>query len=580
MRRPLASFVVSITLTACGEAPPAPLSDGAVPFDGPRDATPDTGSDLAPEERPRHEGPMRVTVTRYDHTIDLETRSLTARLTLHVHTPGDCVTLGLRHPSVDEVRFGDMPARASKVANNTLWACIDGGLDADTTTVLTVRSTIPQATLLPTQVGFSRRNNSAGQRFTYLLSWVGECPRVGPCDAAPSTFSTYRFTVVHPMGTQVFCPGDVTHGATETVCTLEHRGAPTYSSFGVMALAGGWRQNDLGTVGGVRLSLHDTPMSRIAENLDRPRLRAFLAWMVERFGPYPYGNTLRFVTGPTYWAGFEHPGNIALAETLVAGGRLDHTIRHEIVHQWAGDQTTVATLKDFVWKEAMAEYLSYVFEEENGLADQARTSLTTWLTASSRADRYPVPDEDLALPAFYGSSYGPGPMIFFRQLEVMFSRRQVIDAIRRVLGRERTLSVDEVREALEHTTGARLDAYFRAWLRGTGTPAWPAVTVTRSPHPDGSLTVAVRVTTRDGTLRPCRFRVRLVGPEGRHLDVPFTVGLDGSPPAPVTVHPTFTVTGDVLNPEVEALVFPTSEMSSARSIQSVSTPADDPFRAP
>ncbi|MFO0606428.1 MAG: M1 family aminopeptidase [Polyangiales bacterium] len=578
MRRLAASLAAPLALASCGD--PSPVApDAAAPMDVAADVT-DAARDVAPDASPRYEGPARVTVTRYDHAIDLETRALTARLTLRVDAPGDCITLGFRHPMAEEVRFGDAPARQAKVANGTLLACVDGGLGPGATTVLTVRSTIPQTTLLPTQVGFSRRTNSAGRSFSYLLSWVGECGRVGPCDVAPSSFATYRFAVTHPAGTQVLCPGEVTPGDTETVCVLDRRGAPTYSSFGVLALAGGWRETDLGSAGTVRITLHDTPRSRVAESIDRVHLRSFVGWMAERFGPYPYGDALRFVTGPTYWSGFEHPGNIALAETLTEGGRLDHTVRHEVAHQWAGDQTTVAAVKDFVWKESMAEYLSYVFEDENGLPDQARASLDTWMLAASRADRYPVPDEDLALPAYYGNAYGPGPMILFRQLEVMFSRRQVVDAIRMVLGRERTLSVDELRMALEQTTGAQLDRYLRAWLRGTGAPAWPGVAVTRTPNPDGSLTVSVRVESRDAVVRPCRFRVRLTGDGGEALDVPFTVGLDGSAPAPATVRPTFPVTGAVVNPESEALVFEATTGSGARWIDHVPTPGYDPFRAP
>lgn len=566
-----------LVLVACGDpAPTSPPLDAA--SDAPLDDAADVPADVPAEPPQRYKGDARVTVTRYDHAVDLESRALTARLTIRVTSPGDCLSLALRHPNVEEVRFGDTPARESAVAGGTLRACLDGGLAPGATTVLTVRSTIPQTTLIPTQVGFSRRSNSAGQRFTYLLSWVGECGRVGPCDALPSTFATYRFVVTHPAGTQVLCPGTITPGATETTCTFDHAGAPTYSAFGVLALAGGWRQTDLGAAGSVRITLHDTPASRVAESVDRANLRGFVGWMADRFGPYPYGDALRFVTGPTYWAGFEHPGNIALAETLVAGGRMDHTVRHEIAHQWAGDQTTVAAVKDFVWKEAAAEYLSYVFEDENGLGDQARSSLATWMTAAARADHFPVPDEDLPLPTFYGNAYGPGPMILFRQLEVMFSRRQVLDALRSVLGRERTLSVDELRMALERATGASLGGYLRAWIRGSGAPSWPTVAVERTANADGSVTVAVRITSRDAVVRPCRFRVRLTGDGSAALDVPFTVGLDGSAPTPATVRPNFTVTGAVLNPEIEAMVFP----AAMGQPLTASTPASgyDPFRAP
>ncbi len=574
-RRPTPLLALAaLALHACGDdAPP-----DAPPADASLDARGDASLDA-----PAIRGAARATVTRYDYAIDLESRRVTARLSLRVDREGDCLSIGFRHEAADDVRLDDAPARDVRVADGTLTACDARGRGwaAGSAVTLALSSTEPLTTWRPTQVGFSTRTSAGGGRFTYLLSWVGECARHGACDATPSAFATYRFAVTHPEGTEVLCPGAVTPGATETVCEFDHRGGPTYSAFGVLAMSGGWRRTSLGEARGVRLSLYDTPGSRVTETIDRERLRAYVEWLVDRFGPYPYGDELRLVVAPTYWAGFEHPGNIALAETLVAGGRLDHTVRHEIAHQWAGDQTTVASTKDFVWKESMAEYLAYVFEDETAaLRDQAGTSLAVWRQSAGTADHWPVPDEELPLVSYYGSAYGPGPMILFRQLEVMFSRRQVLDALRMLLGRERALSVDDVRAALEAATGARLDGYLRAWLRGAGAPAWPGVTVTRSPNADGSLSLSVRVQTRDAVVRPCRFTVRLTGDGGQRLDVPVTVGLDGAQPAPVTVRPDFTVTGEEVNPLNEALVWPMAMPSGGRWIEHVPRGGDDPFRAP
>ena len=73
-------------------------------------------------------------------------------------------------------------------------------------------------------------------------------------------------------------------------------------------------------------------------------------WLQALLGPYPYGKALRLVIGPTYWLGFEHPGNIVLAQNLVTqraqidaySDPLRHVLMHEITHQWAGDHATLA----------------------------------------------------------------------------------------------------------------------------------------------------------------------------------------------------------------------------------------------
>ena len=576
MRRALAA---PLLLAACG-SDPAPVSapDAAMDAVSLDAVAPDVPT--APDVT-RSTGPARATITRYDHAIDLDTRALRAALSLRVTAPGDCLTLSFKHPGADEVLVGDAPARDVTVEGDTLRLCHPGdGFAPDSEVQVTVRSTIPNAAWRPAQVGFSQRNNSAGRRFTYLLPWVGECGRIAPCDVAPSSFARYRFAVTHAMGTQVLCPGTITAGDTETVCEFDHAGGPTYSTLSVMALSGGWRRTSLGAVGDVAISLYDTAAGRMAEAIDRPRTQGFLRWMTERFGPYPYGDSLRVVAAPTYWSGFEHPGNITIAETLVGTPNLDHTVRHEIAHQWAGDQATVARVKDFVWKEAMAEYLAFVYEDETMDRERARLTLTQWRDASERADHYAIPDEDLPLLTFYGSAYGPGPMVLFRQLEVMTSRRQVMTALQSLLGRERTLTLDDVRAALEASTGLQLGGYFRAWLQGTGAPAWPAVTANYAANMDGSVTVTTTVQTRDNVARPCRFRVRLTGDGDRSLDVTVNVGLDGRVSPPATVRPDFTVTGVVINPELEALVWPAVMAGGGMWVEHVPAPGYDPFRAP
>jgi aminopeptidase N len=585
VRRPASLLTLaSLSLVACGDDPPAsaPPRDASADVSTALDASRDASAD-ALDDAPAVKGAARVEVTHYDYGIDLATRAVTARLTLRVVSAGDCLSMGFRHAAADEVLLDGEAARDVTVANDTLLAC-DGrrrGWAVGRTITLSVRSTEPVTTWRPTQVGFSTRTSAGGGTFTYLLSWVGECARHGPCDTNPSTFATWRFTVTHPEGTQVLCPGTVTPGTTETVCVFDHRGGPAYSTLGVLAMSGGWQRADLGTARNVRLTLHDTTVSRITATINRPALRGFVEWMVDTFGPYPYGDELRFIVAPTYWAGFEHPGNVALAETLSTSQRLDHTARHETAHQWAGDQTTVATTRDFVWKEAMAEYLSFVYEDEHAeLRDEASATLASWRSASASADHYAAPGESLPLVSYYGSAYGPGPMILFRQLEVMHSRRQVLDALRMLLGRERALTLDDVRMALEATTGASLDTYVRAWMRGTGAPAWPGATVERLDRGDGSVTVTVRVQTRDAIVRPCRFTVRLTGAMGATFDVPITVGLDGTQPAPVTVRPGFTVTGEEVNPRFEALVWPMAMAAGARWIDHVPSGGDDAFRAP
>ena len=79
--------------------------------------------------------------------------------------------------------------------------------------------------------------------------------------------------------------------------------------------------------------------------------------------------------------------------------------------------------------------------------------------ASAGANFFPVPGEKPALFDYYGDAYGPGPMVLFRQLEVLTSRDQVLAALKSVLGHQHALSVDDLVAALAQNTGLDLTAF-------------------------------------------------------------------------------------------------------------------------
>ncbi len=530
----LAAVAAVLTVVACGD-----------------DATPIVPPDAAPT------GMAAVAVAHYDYTLDLETRAAEARLTVRLLAPGNCIALPSRAPMLDlgSVTLGGAPAVAT-TDGVTLTTC-GAGWPAGTELVLTARMTQPLETWGGSQVGYSVRADGVGQLF-YLISWVGGCDRFGPCDPAPSAFARYRFTVRHRSGVQALCPGRITAGETVTVCEFDQPGGPTYSTFGIVASTT-WQTRELGTWGGVRAVLHDRPASGMAALIDPGYHQAFLAWMVERFGPYPYGDQLRIATGSTYWSGFEHPGNIVLDTGLARPGGgssyarpVGHVLNHEIAHQWAGDQTTLASTYDFVWKEAMAEYLAFVYEDDTEPA-VALVTARAWKSFAYGAAYFPVPEEAPALLDYYGEVYGPGPMILFRQLEVLTSRGQVIDAIKMLLGQERAVSVDQVQAALETTTGLDLDNYFDTWIRGRGAPAWPTFRVAIV---GAGLTQQVQVTeTTAGGVHGCDFAVELRGAPGESHKVMIRRGVNGVAIATELAGVAWTVTSTVLDPDAQCLAY-------------------------
>lgn len=507
-----------------------------------------------------YEGPIEASVTHYDYTFDLDSRAAHAKVTASVTTAGDCFTLPFRGEAPGNIAFDGKPATRTNVADGTLQACKDGGVGEEASFDLELDLTIPLTTISTSQVGYSKTVDGSGNPFYYLVSWVGGCDQFAPCDDRPNVFATYTFHVTHPEAIQVACPGTITQvSPTETTCDFDHPGGPTYSTFGVAAYpTAAWVATDKGMWGSVHATVYARPQTLVADAIETAHHDGFMRYMEDNFGPFPFGNELRVYAAPTYWAGFEHPGNIVLDDSLgrAANKAGRHTLDHEIVHQWAGDETTLADTYDFVWKESMAEYLAFTYEAIVDVPAADRT-VAGWKAGAAGAAFFPVPGEKPALFDYYGDAYGPGPMVLFRQIERMSSREQVIAALKTLLGEPRAISVDDVIAALETSTGLDLEAYANAWIEGTGAPAWPTVMAT---YTTGSLHVQVT----SGTERRCKFSVALVGTnagERQLVDVnTFADGIDQT----IAVTPAFTVASTELDPLRECLVYPASAAKPAR----------------
>jgi aminopeptidase N len=502
-------------------------------------------------------GPITAHVTHYDYTFDLDSRAAHAVVSLVADVGGDCMTLPFRAMDFANPLF-DGEAAAATLDGTNVQLC-GHGVDAGGTFELEADMTVPLATLGRSQVGYSVTMDSDHNPFTYLVSWVNGCDEFGPCDNRPDQFATYHFDVTHAAGLAVRCSGDITETSpTETQCDFAHPGGPTYSTFGIAAYPA-WTQADLGTFGGVHVTLYDRASTGIGAAIDTAWHDGYIAWMQSQFGPYPFGTDLRVLTAPTFWSGFEHPGNIVLDDGLAKqiGGYtkpVQHVLDHEMTHMWAGDQTTLAGTYDFVWKESMAEYLSFVYEDMNDAATGAQTS-NVWKTDGKVASYYPVPLDQPQLFNYYGDVYGPGPMVLFRQLEVMSSRAQVLAAIKSVLGHEHALSVDELTDALARETGLDLTNYIQAWIKGSGVPNWPQFALTYTP---GSLVVHELAPTSPP--RGCVFHVALRGANPTDVAMvavdTFHNGTDQTLTVPA---PAFAVTKLDLDPDHECLVFLASE---------------------
>ena len=458
-------------------------------------------------------GAIVATVKHYDYVFDLATAKAISKLSLDVSQGGDCYSVSSELSPLNNVKWDDMPAASSDVTADVLQAC-GVGVPAGSPLTIGSEQTVPIGKFFGLDVGFSKKKDMAGGDFSYLLSWVGGCDRFGPCDDDPSRMASFHFDVTHPAGTTVLCSGTLSAGDTSTACDVE--GAPTYSAFAVVSDTL-WERKPFGTFAGVDMVFYEVPTGTLSAALDKTSVGAFMDWLTTLLGPFPYGKELRIAGGPTAWLGFEHPANIVLQEQLdklqlgYKNGTM-HVLMHEIIHQWAGDRSTLASASDFVWKEATAEYLAYVFEDEARPVGEAAASLAYWDDISLQSKHFPRPTDEPApeVQTFYGDVYGPGPMVLYLQLEPLIGRAAVLAGIKSFLATPGGRSVTDLQDAMTAASGKDVKPYFDAWVFGKGVPEWPTFAVA-AVQAGAEATVTVAQQNASGKLYGCVMEVEIKG---------------------------------------------------------------------
>lgn len=451
-------------------------------------------------------------VRRYDYGFDIETGAASSRLTIEALQGGHCFAVPCAL-EVSHVKHNGAEPTELAHDDGLLRVCGER-VDAGATFTISSEQLVPEETFLDLDVGFSRRYDLAGGKLAYLQSWFDQCAHFGPCDDRSGKLVQLGFDVTHLPGNVVLCPGTVTPGTTSTRCELSTSLAPTYSGFAIMADPK-WVRAPFVSAAGVDVVFYEVPGGNLAGSLDPGYVAAFLDWLTALLGPYPYGSELRVAGALMRWRGFEHPGNIALQQDLdtkvgyylnaVAG-----TFMHELVHMWAGNHTTPAATADFAWKEALANYLPYLYADEQGPPEQVEASRAYWDDVSLQATHYLRPTEQPtpSIETFYRSAYGQGPMVLFIQLESMIGRPAVRAAIQSFLAPATARSVADLRDALEAASGESLEPYFDRWVFGSGKPEWPTFSVTTDQVGDQ---VTVTVTQQTTKPFPCVVEVDVSG---------------------------------------------------------------------
>lgn len=216
-----------------------------------------------------------------------------------------------------------------------------------------------------------------------------------------------------------------------------------------------------------------------------------LAYFSETVGPYPY-EKLAMIVGATRFGGMENSSAIVFTSNLFGPrppqAKISQTygipigtvslIAHEIAHQWFGDSVTESTWADLWLSEGFATYFAGLFlqryESEEAFQSYMKEAATSAL-AYEKSNRIPIHDRDTEdlFKLLNGNNYQKGAWVLH-----MLRARLGDDAFFRGIRSyyqahaNATASTEDLRKALEKSSGQDLRAFFQRWIYDSGHPQY------------------------------------------------------------------------------------------------------------
>ena len=322
-------------------------------------------------------------------------------------------------------------------------------------------------------------------------NWPNRVHQWIPCLDHPSAKATVSFTVGAPTRDIVVANGkfiNITgNAATSSWRYEETKPIPAYCMVIVV--------NE-----GAKLDATEptvTPLSYYVPQQDRSYApKGFsaggpaLAFFSETIAPYPY-EKLALIIGATRFGGMENSSAIVFTSTLFEPRtndkmsarfgiptRIESVVAHEIAHQWFGDSVTESTWADLWLSEGFATYFAGLFIEKYDGEDAFREYMRN---AAQRYFRYetqtnsPIHDtqtQDL-MRLLNPNNYEKGAWVL-HMLRKRLGDETFFKGLRDYYNdhHEKNATTEDLRAALEKSSGKSLKDFFSRWVYGAGHPRY------------------------------------------------------------------------------------------------------------
>jgi aminopeptidase N len=349
-------------------------------------------------------------------------------------------------------------------------------------------------------------------------NWPNRVHQWIPCLDHPSAKATVSFTVAAPPREVVVANGkSVTMTRNGTAPALwrfeETKAIPAYCM--VIAVSEG-----------VKIDAHEatvTPLSYYVAKRDAAYApKGFsaaapsLSFFSQTVAPYPY-EKLALIVGATRFGGMENSSAIVFTNNLFdlrtnekmssrfgIPTRIESVVAHEIAHQWFGDSVTESTWADLWLSEGFATYFAGLFiekyESEEAFRQYMQDAATRYFTYEKQRNA-PIHDtetQDL-MRLLNENNYEKGAWVlhmlrarlgdeaFFRGLRAYYSEH-----------RDANATTEDLRRALEQSSGKNLKDFFVRWIYGSGHPIYELTTASAG-LPGGGFSVTIILKqTQDG----------------------------------------------------------------------------------
>ena len=341
--------------------------------------------------------------------------------------------------------------------------------------------------------GLILTTDKAGKPSAVGDNWPDRLHHWIPCLDHPSAKATVDFTVTAPARTIVVANGrldrvETVSEGTKTWRYTEGVPIPPYC----MIIAAGEFAQLTSTEQGV------TPLSYYVPMPDKPfAIQGFssanpsLKFFSQTVAPYPY-EKLALIVGATRFGGMENSSAIVFTGTLfdsrsksdpiskvfnIREGTVS-LVAHEIAHQWFGDSVTESTWSDLWLSEGFATYFAGLaiqhYEGEQAFQQYMKRTADEYFSYEKKTST-PIHDTETEnlFKLLNANNYQKGAWVL-HMLRSSLGDEAFFRGIRDYYRSHKnsTASTEDLRSALEKTSGRNLKDFFARWIYGAGHPRY------------------------------------------------------------------------------------------------------------